>query len=79
MRKLRGRTEGNVHIALEDLRDVRAGDMHPLRELGLREAERLHLQKDLAEEGRDDMVDCFGHRGIVQIVRLFRLFDCGSG
>ena len=61
MRKLRRCSEGNVHITLQHLRDVRTRDMHPLRELGLREAHCLHLQKNLAEEGRDDMVDCFGH------------------
>ena len=52
--------------------------MHPLRELGLREAHRLHLQKNLAEEGRDDMVDCFGHLIYCSIVRLFGLVDCSD-
>ena len=75
MGELRGRAEGNVHIAAKHFADVRARDMHAFREFGLRKSHRLHLQKNLAEEGRDDMVDCFGLGGGL-IVRLFDCSDC---
>ena len=61
MRELGGRAEGDVDVALEDFRDVRAGDVHATRKLGLGKAERLHLPEDAPKEGRDDVVNCF-HR-----------------
>ena len=61
MRELGGRAEGNVDVALEDFRDVRAGDVHATRKLGLGKAERLHPPKDAAKKRRANMVNCF-HR-----------------
>lgn len=61
MRELGGRAEGNVDVALQYFRDVRAGDVHAARELGLGKSERLHLPKHAPEEGRDDVVDSLLH------------------
>ena len=49
--------EGEGNVLVEDLGDVRAGDFHAARELGLVDAEGFHAKKDLAQEGRGDAVD----------------------
>ena len=50
--------EGYVDVAMEDLGDVRARDVHAAGELGLADAELLHAAEDAAEKYRADMVDC---------------------
>ncbi len=50
--------EGYVDVAMEDLGDVRARDVHALREGRLREAKGFHPKNELAEECGTDAIDC---------------------
>ena len=54
--------EGEVDILAKNLGDVGARDLHALGEVGLRNAQLLHAQENLAQECRADVVDC-SHRG----------------
>ena len=56
--EFRGRAEGEVDVAGEDLGDVRARDVHAAGELGLADAELLHAAENLPQKCRTDMVDC---------------------
>ena len=53
------RAEGEVDVLAEHLGDVGTRDLHPLGEVSLRDAKLLHAEKNLPQEGRADMVDCF--------------------
>ena len=55
--ELRRRAEGDVDVALQHLRDVRARDVHPLRERGLIQPQLLHPLQHLPEEERADSID----------------------
>ena len=50
--------EGEVDILAQHLGDVGARDLHPLGEVSLGDAQLLHAQEDLPQEGRAYMVDC---------------------
>ena len=51
--------EREVDVLAQHLGDVGARDLHALREVGLGETELLHAEKNLPQECRADMVDCF--------------------
>ena len=48
--------EGDVDVGAQHLRDVRARDVHALRERGLIEAQLLHPAKNLPKEERADSI-----------------------
>ena len=52
VRELRRRAEGEVHVLVQHLRDVRPRDLHPTRELRLRDAKLLHPQQYLPQKRR---------------------------
>ena len=54
--QFRRRSEGEVHVLPQHLRDVGLGDLHALRQLALVHAQLLHPAEDAAEERRCDMV-----------------------
>ncbi len=56
IRELRRRAEGEVHVLVEDLRDVRTRHVHPPREIRLRHAQFLHPAQDAPEKRRSDSV-----------------------
>ena len=51
--ELHGRGEGDVHVAFEKLRDVRARDFHATSELGLIQTQFLHLAYAPPQERTD--------------------------
>ena len=50
--------EGEVDVLAQHLGDVGARDLHALREVSLGDAQLLHAEEDLPQEGRAYMVDC---------------------
>ena len=58
-RELRRSAEREIDVLTQHLGDVRARDLHALRELGLGDAKLLHAKKDLAQESRANMINCF--------------------
>ena len=54
--------EREVDVLAQHLGDVGARDLHALREVGLGDAQLLHAEKNLPQEGRADVIDG-GHRG----------------
>ena len=61
IRQFRRRAEGEVHILMQHLRDVRPRHLHPPRQLRLRNAQFLHPEQNLPQECRSYFVDG-GHR-----------------
>ena len=59
VRELRRRAEGEVHVLVQHLRDVRPRDLHPPRELRLRDAKLLHPQQYPPQERRSYPVNRF--------------------
>ena len=57
VRKFGGRAEREVHVLVQNLRDVRTRYLHALREIRLRHAKLLHPEKDSTEEGGAYAVD----------------------
>ena len=57
VRELCRRAEGEVHILAEDLRDVRARDLHAMRKLRLRHAQFLHPQQYPPQKRRSDTIN----------------------
>ena len=54
--------EGEVDVLAQHLGDVGARHLHTLGEVGLRDAQLLHAQENLAQECRAYMVDGFQER-----------------
>ena len=54
--ELRGGEEGDVDVVLQDGRHVGPRHVHATRQLGLVDAEPLHLLQDAAQERRTDLV-----------------------
>ena len=59
VRELRRRAEGEVHVLVQHLRDVRPRDLHPTRELRLRDAKLLHPQQYPPQKRRSYPVNRF--------------------
>ena len=57
VRQLRRRAEGEVHVLVQHLRDVRPRDLHPTRKLRLRDAKLLHPQQYLPQKRRSALVN----------------------
>ena len=56
--ELRRRSEGNVDVLMEHLRDVRTRHFHALRKLRLRHPQLLHPEQNAAEERGTDFIYC---------------------
>ena len=57
--ELRSRAEGEVHVLVKHLRNVRPRDLHPPRELRLRDAKLLHPQQYPPQKRRADRINSF--------------------